>query len=143
MADKDTWDSKTVTIKGHNVVMRRPTDLQLLLLHRAARAGAASMAQAESQGLSFEGVDLDKLTDEERTELARLSRSGLDATGTLLDLLERLLAPEHRQWLVDQMMEGNLDLDDIRPLLQAIGSDDKPTKQPVKKAARGLTPPGR
>lgn len=144
MADKDTWDFKTVTVKGRDVVIKRPTNLQLLLLHRAARAGSASMAQAESRGLSFEDVDVDKLTEEQKQELIGLARSGMDATGTLLDLVERLVTPEHREWLVEQMMEGTLDLEDLRPLLRAVGEDEEPSKKaPAKKAARGLAAPRR
>jgi hypothetical protein len=73
-------------------------------------------------------------------EAGRLSRGNLEgrdammSVARIMDLLEKtVVQPEDRQWLTDQMVEGNLELKDLMPALTAFSEE---TPAPVVRRGR-------
>lgn len=123
--------TQTVEIAGRKIEVRNPTDAQLTLMHRSHRLGSAALSRLEE----LTRVDEDK---QDKDSIAKAADSSLDSTARLLDVIEGLIIdPVDRNWLVSQMSLGVVELNDVIPVLQALTTDDKEPKKPVKKATRG------
>lgn len=115
---------KPITLLGRQIVFNTPNTAQLAILRRVGIiAGAA-------------GTQLDTMGEDDPGRGAVLER-GLDAAGRGLDLIEGMVADdEDRQWLMDQMVAGRLDIDDVFDAMRQLDPDTPEKKAPAKKAAR-------
>lgn len=110
-----------MVIAGRTIQLKTPTSAQVLLLHRASMAATAAIEALDV------GTDKDK---------GRAAQLGLEASGRVLDIVERFVTlPEDRQWLIDRMLEGTIDLPDLHPLIKALGADAEDA--PVQAVTRG------
>lgn len=108
-------DTRDVPVKGRNIVVKRPTDAQFLLLARETR-----LAQKEA-------------TDRGRR---------LEAIGRVFDILESVvISPDDKDFLMEQTVAGDLELADLTTFLSAFNEDEDekpkvrrgraPAKRPV------------
>lgn len=112
MTDKQP-DTADVVIAGRTIKVRRPTGAQATLAHRQGRIAQAALAQLES----FE---------EESEEAQELSARAYDGTAGVLDIMERLVvARSDREWLIEGMKDGAIDVPDLEPILAAFVKDGK------------------
>jgi hypothetical protein len=112
-----------VTIAGREITVRRPTDIQFIMIRRAMKVAEATVAQLAS---------LQDEKDADGDRMAELNMKGLDATSDMLDMIERLVVgPDDRAFLVEQMKDGAIDLPDFEMITEAFAE-----KGPVKKVAK-------
>jgi hypothetical protein len=99
-------DTRTIPILDRQVEVRKMTGTQVMLLGREA------------------------------TRLARGNLDGRDAlrsTSRILDLLEQtLVKSEDQEWLVDQMTEGKIEMEDLMGTLTAF-DEPAPKTGPVRR----------
>jgi hypothetical protein len=118
----------TATVKGRTMAVRAVNATQVAMMNRMSRI---AMAKADLATLAQQRGD--------EKEAKALVQEGLTISGQLLDGAEHLLTEQmDRDWLVEMMLRGDLELEDLQPLFEAAGeaaaSKDQP---PAKKAARG------
>lgn len=105
----DPRETREVPVLGRNIVVQSPTDAQLLLLSREAR-----LAQKE-------GTD---------------SGRRLEAIARIFDILESaVVAPEDKEYLLDQVVKGDLHLSDLTGFVSAFNAPEEKAK-----VRRGRTP---
>lgn len=123
-----------VTVAGRVLKVRTPSKIQLLKLSRASKLSAALWAQVEDKRGDAEDEDL---TPGQKSEMTELATKGLDEAAVLLDLVERLVVDKaERAWLVELMLEGEIDLEDVLPIIRG-SIPDKPVAKKPRKAVRG------
>lgn len=99
-------------VKGRDIEIKLPNEIQLMMFQRL-----------------FNRVQSESLDVMER----------MNSVGRILDVVESLIvSPADRGWVVDLMIDGNLDLADLTPLLNAIveGMKEKNAEAPVKAPVR-------
>ena len=112
MADKQP-DTADVVIAGRTIKVRRPTGAQSTLAHRQGRIAQAALTQLET-------------VDPESEDAGELSARGFDGVSGVLDVMERLVVEKtDREWLVESMLEGVVDIPDLEPILGAFMKDGK------------------
>lgn len=83
------------TIKGREIAVKAPTELQLMLLQRL------SSKLKKASNLDFQEY--------------------LSSAGRALDILENLVEdPEDREWLIELTAAGGLHIDDFTPIVNAL-----------------------
>ena len=116
----------SVVVLGRPIVFKMFNEVQLTMAHRIGKvsaAAAAAIVEEDGQPLS-EGSQ-------------RALSAGLDGLGQLLTMIQRLAAdPIDQQWLVDQMLAGELDLSDVQKIIEDITPKESKPKAPAKKATR-------
>lgn len=113
-----------VTIADREITVRRPTEIQLVMIRRSMKVGEAQVAIL-SQLEDAKGTD--------ETELDAARTRGLDAVSDMLDMIERLVVSmDDRAFLVDRMREGVIDLPDLEAITMAFAD----RKQEGKKVAK-------
>jgi hypothetical protein len=111
--DANGRETRPVPIKGRNIDVRELTDAQLLLMSRDVR-----LAQRE-------GVD---------------KKERVGAIGRMFDILESVVvSPDDKEYLLDLVVKGNLELADMTPVLTAF-KDEEPEQQEKPKVRRGRPP---
>jgi hypothetical protein len=120
----------TAVVAGRTIELREPTKAQVIMMYRASTVARMALERAQ---------EAEKAKDEDTLKIG-LDES-LNGAGRLLDLIERFVTKgADRDWLVESLLEGTIDLEDLTPIMQAISEDPEkkatPAK-PVKKAARG------
>lgn len=115
MTDKQP-DTADVVIAGRTIKVRRPTGAQATLAHREGRIAQAALVQLES--LEEEA--------EESEEAQELSARAYDGTAGVLDIMGRLVVNRaDREWLIEGMKDGVIDVPDLEPILGAFVKDGK------------------
>lgn len=118
-----------VTILGREIVFKQFNDTQMVLIHRMRQMLSGALA-----------VMPDTEEDEERELTAEESRamaSGLDVMAKFLDMLGfMVVSEEDREFLLMQMLAGNLDLTEISSFVKDLVPEDKKAAAPKKKAVR-------
>jgi hypothetical protein len=116
-----------VPVLGRPIKFKQFNDTQLVLLHRMRQILNGTLAQLP------EGDDGSDLTPTERNALD----SGMGITSQFLTMLEKMAAdPTDQQWLVEQMLGGNLDLGQLTEVVTAMVPQEKKAKAPAKRASR-------
>jgi hypothetical protein len=99
-------DTRIVDLKGHSIVVRQPTDAQLLLLSRDGRRGM-------------------------RDDLSGADR--MAAAGRVFDIFESLVVQDgDRQILLDLIVAGELHLSDLTAFISAFNEEQ--SKPRVRRA---------
>lgn len=116
-----------MVVLGRPIVFKMFNEVQLTMAHRIGKvssAAAASITEADGQPLSESSK--------------RALDAGLDGVAQLLTMVQRLAVdPIDQQWLVDQMLGGDLALEDIHKLIRDMTPDTAVApKVPAKKANR-------
>lgn len=117
-----------VTILGRTVQFKQFNDTQIVLIHRMRQMMSGAMSQVS--------------TDPNRTEMSeseqRAMETGLDVVSRFLDMIGYMVVSDvDRDWLTNQMLAGNLDLEEIGKFVpELVGEDETPKKGPAKKAVR-------
>lgn len=113
-------------VLGRPIIFKPFNEVQLTLAHRIgkiASAAASSIKEEDGQPLSEQSQ--------------RAMSAGLDGVGQLLTMIQKLAVdPIDQEWLVEQMLGGDLDLADVHKLIEDITPKDKKSPVPAKKAAR-------
>lgn len=122
----------TAIVAGRTIELREPTKAQVIMMHRAAMVAKSGMERAESAEKKSDKLGLKTGLDE-----------ALGGGARLLDIIERFVArgPD-REWLIEELMDGSIDIEDLNPIMTAITEsldEDEPIKpvKVAKKAARG------
>lgn len=109
MADSTSKDLAPVVILGRRMMVKRPTDAQVTLMHRHGLITDRTLRTAA-------GIQDRAVETEDEAERARLEEEmsphftqGLGSMAEILDMIMYLFVEEtDQQWLVDQMKRGNL-----------------------------------
>lgn len=100
-------ETRPVTIRGRDIQVRQLTDAQLLLLSRDGR-----LAQREDADRGLR----------------------MAAVGRLFDVLESLVQdPADKQYLLDLVVQGELELNDLTPFLTAFREEMEEAKPKVRR----------
>lgn len=125
MAEKVTLPE--VTILGRTVQFKQFNDTQLVLIHRMRQmlAGATAAMPTEAGATPTESEQ-------------RALETSLDVVSRFLDMIGFMVVSDvDRDWLTNQMLAGNLDLEEIGKFVpDLVGEDVAPKKGPAKKAVR-------
>jgi hypothetical protein len=109
MADSTPKTFAPVTILGRTMIVKRPTDTQIALMHRHGTITDRTLRKAAGiQDRALEAAD--------EAERARLEEEmevpfgqGMASLAEILDMIMYLFQDEgDQQWLVEQMKRGNL-----------------------------------
>lgn len=115
MTDKQP-DTADVVIAGRTIKVRRPTGAQATLAHREGRIAQAALTQLQSLGEEAG----------ESEEAQELSARAYDGAAGILDIMGRLVvARVDRDWLIEAMKDGVIDIPDLEPILAAFMKDGK------------------
>lgn len=127
MAEKVTLPE--VTILGRTVQFKQFNDTQLVLIHRMRQMINGAMGQ-----LPDDPDPEAEVTPQQRRAL----ESGLDVTARFLDMIGYMVvADDDRDWLTNQMLAGNVSLDEIAKWVpDLVGPDAAEARKPAKKAVR-------
>jgi hypothetical protein len=107
-------------IAGRPITVRRPTEGQTIMIRRAMRIGEAQVAVLEK---------LEDAKDADEDVLADARMKGLDAVSDMLDMIERLVVDRgDREFLLEQLKEGTIDVPDFFPITTAFAKPEKATK---------------
>ncbi len=118
MAEEKT---PTAVLAGRTLTLRSPTSGQLLLLHRAYRATLGAYDALEAS--------------ENAQDDAELINRGMASAAGVLDVIERLIVgAADREWVIDQLLEGAIDLNDLLVIVRAVSVEEE--SAPKKTAAR-------
>lgn len=124
----DKADLVTVTILGRPVAFKQFNDTQLVLIHRMRQMLTGSLAQFPD--------DADP-NAEMNPGQQRALETGLDVMAKFLDMVGFMAADDaDRDWLLMQMLAGNLDLEEVSKFVTDMVPADKKPKGPAKKAVR-------
>lgn len=119
----------TVTILGRDVTFRAFNDTQRVLIHRMRQMLKGALAQLPDRDIEAE----EELNPQETVALDSL----METTAKFLDMLGYMVvSDEDRDWLMTQMLAGNLDLDTISAFVPHLTGPDDAAKKPAKKAVR-------
>lgn len=125
MVDKPK-DLISVMVLGRPIIFKMFNEVQLTMAHRIgkiASAAASSITETEGQPLSESSQ--------------RALSAGMDGVGQLLTMIQRLAVdPIDQEWLTEQMLAGELELEHIHQLIQDMTPKTEKEKAPAKKAAR-------
>lgn len=111
-------EKKPITVKGREIMVMMMTDTQIMLLNREVRR-LEKMVGPEGQ-VSKENV-----------------RTVFEHTARLLDMLEnRVVETDDREYLFNLMMAGELEIDEIMPIM-SVFTDDAPAAPTKPKVTRG------
>jgi hypothetical protein len=103
-------ETRPVTVRGRDIQVRQLTDAQLLLLSRDGR-----LAQREDADRGLR----------------------MAAVGRLFDVLESLVqSPEDKQFLLDLVVQGELELSDLTPFLTAFREEIEAKAPKVRSGRR-------
>lgn len=118
-----------VTILGRIVQFKQFNDTQIVLIHRMRQMLNGALA-------AMPALDTDEDVELTETE-QRALYSGMDVMARFLDMLGYMVVDDDsREWLAQQMLAGNIGLDEIAKFVPQLVSDDKKDKTPAKKAVR-------
>jgi hypothetical protein len=121
----------TVTILGREVTFKQFNDTQLVLIHRMRQMLSGAMAKMPD--LDAEDDDNRELTPQESQALA----SGMDVMAKFLDMLGfMVVGDDDREFLLMQMLAGNLGLSEIADFVQDLVPHERRAVEPKKRAAR-------
>ena len=113
MAEDPGKDTRIVSVKGRNIVVRQLTDAQLMLMSREARLAA-----------------------KEDTDPSRR----LTGAGRILDILESTVVQEEdREYLLDLTVAGDLELKDLMGFITAF-QDEEEAKPRVRRGRYATKP---
>lgn len=118
----------TATVKGREVVVKAVNETQITMMNRMSRLAAA---KADMATVAQERGDKDSAR--------QLIEEGLNISGQLLDGMQHLLVdPADQEWLVEMMLRGEIEMDDLQPIFSAAGDAAAAAegKRPAKKAVR-------
>lgn len=124
MAEKVTLPE--VTILGRAVAFKQFNDTQLVLIHRMRQmlSGATAALPTEAGATP---------TEAEKQAL----ETSLDVVSRFLDMIGFMVVSDvDRDWLTNQMLAGNLDLEEIGKFVPELVGEDAKAKGPAKKAVR-------
>jgi hypothetical protein len=122
-----------VEVNGRTLVFRAPNVVQVAMLHRLRKILAAVGSQLDA--LDKQGVR------EDDPRVVAAASDGLESVGKVLDLFASLVAPDVNEWLVDQMLTGKIDEEQVLEILTKITPEDEKApaaKAPVKKNAKRI-----
>lgn len=125
----DKLDLVSVVVLDRPIEFKTFNDVQLALVRRMQLVMESAVKV----------LPQDPQPDEEPTEQQKEAiRTGLSAASQFLTMIENLAAdPMDRQWLVEQMLAGNLELAQIAEFVKVMVPADKQPKQvPARKATR-------
>lgn len=112
-------ETKPITIKGREIMVMMMTDTQIMLLNREVRR-LEKMVGPEGQ-VSKENV-----------------RTVFEHTARLLDMLEnRVVETDDREYLFNLMMAGELEIDEIMPIMSVFTDEETPAVPAKPKVTRG------
>jgi hypothetical protein len=112
-------DTRSITVKGRDIKVVQPTDVQFMLMGREAQRVQRALRN-------------DTISKEQVPGL-------LSSMATVLDILETRVVDEgDREYLIDLMKAGELGLNELTPIINAFAAEEDDTpKKPV--ARRGRT----
>src|SRR5262245_49134683 len=129
MADIDKVVLKPVEVNGRTLVFRPPTMIQIAMLHRLRKILTAVGAQLDT-------LEKEKAADDD-SRVLNAATDGMEAVAKVLDMFASLVAPDVSEWLVNEMLTGKIDDEDILRIMREITPDEAaPAKAPVRKSAR-------
>jgi hypothetical protein len=116
----------SVMVLGRPIIFKPFNEVQLTMAHRIgkiASAAASSITEADGQPLSESSK--------------RALSAGMDGIGQLLTMIQRLAVdPIDQEWLTEQMLAGELELEHIHQLIDDMTPKTEKEKTPAKKATR-------
>lgn len=116
----------SVMVLGRPIIFKMFNEVQLTMAHRIgkiASAAASSITESDGQPLSESSK--------------RALSAGMDGIGQLLTMIQRLAVdPIDQEWLTEQMLAGELELEHIHQLIEDMTPKTEKEKTPVKKATR-------
>ena len=113
MTDK----TRSVTIKGREIDVVAPTDVQFMLMGREA--------QRVQRALKNDTISKEQIPNM------------LNSMATVLDILEtRVVSEEDREYLIDLMKAGDLEIHDLSPIISAFASEEEAPKKTVVRRGR-------
>jgi hypothetical protein len=121
----------TVTILGREIVFKQFNDTQLVLIHRMRQMLSGAMAQMPDP--DAEQDENRELTPQEQ----RAMTSGMDVMAKFLDMLGFMVVEDDdREYLMMQMLAGNLGLGEIANFVKDLVPEKKKAPEVKKKAVR-------
>lgn len=120
----------TVTILGRTMIVQRPNETQLTLMHRHGLITSKALERAvKMQEAAEEIEDEDARTEAEDLASPHFTK-GLTSAAEILDIIEFLVGEDDREFLEDQMKRGRLGFEELFGFFDAFKGAKKsaPTK---------------
>src|SRR5687767_11929959 len=102
-----------VTILGRTMIVKRPNETQLTLMHRHGTVTSKSLERAVKMQEAAEEIE-DETARNAAEELASPHfAKGLNSAAEILDIIEFLVGEDDREFLEEQMKRGNLRFEEM------------------------------
>jgi hypothetical protein len=126
----DAANFKPVTILDRQIEISLPNATQLGLMNRAAKVATVAGEQLEDENLA----------KEKKEELTQAAINAIDRTLTIVESM--FVHQADRDWAVEQMLAGRLELETVLDAIKGLELEEKqapPLKKVAAKKARRAT----